>query len=117
VEEDERGESVCMAIITMLTSRQIATAIAPSIPIFWAHGTVDAQVDHEKAFMAATDLAQDLNIPIRMIDGEATNKKAPFSPKDTGIRFHSYSRLGHWIDPEDELAALVVWIEGVVPVA
>jgi len=96
-------------------TREIATSIAPSIPIFWGHGTVDAQVDHDMAFTAASNLAQVLNIPIRMVVDEVKPEKAPLSPKDPGIRFNSYKGLVHWIDPEDELADLVVWIQGVVP--
>jgi len=95
--------------------KEIATLIAPSIPVFWGHGTNDTQVNHEKAFGAASNLARDLNIPIRKVVDEVTGDEAPLSPMDPGIRFNSYKRLVHWIDPEDELADLVVWIQGVVP--
>lgn len=94
---------------------QVATAIAPSIPVFWGHGTKDAQVNHDKAFRAASDLARDLNIPIHMlVDNVPIGDKDPPSPKDPGIRFNSYKGLVHWIDPVDELADLVTWIQGVV---
>ena len=117
VEEDERGKSWgargSRGQFVNLDGGQIATSIAPSIPVFWGHGTIDAQVHHDKAFAAASTLAQVLNVPIR--HNVSIGETAQLSPKDPGIRFNSYEGLPHWIDPEDELSDLVMWIRGVIP--
>jgi hypothetical protein len=90
---------------------QIITPTASSIPIFWGHSTSDPRVNHDQAFGAASKLAQDLDVPIRMGAGG----KPALNPKDAGIQFNSYSGLAHWIDPVGELADLRAWIKGVLP--
>jgi hypothetical protein len=75
-------------------------------------------VDHDKAFGAATNLARDLNVPIRMIvDQRTVGDDPPLNPRDAGIQFNSYKGLVHWVDPVNELADLGVWIKDVLPMS
>lgn len=97
---------------TSLSDAQIATPTASLIPMYWAHGQVDRQVDHDKAFNAASELALHLDIPIVHLTERAPDSDPPTEP---GIRFRSYASLGHWIDPSDELCDLAAWIRSVLP--
>ncbi|KAF8229443.1 hypothetical protein L208DRAFT_1212481, partial [Tricholoma matsutake] len=70
----------------------IASPIARSLPIFWAHGRVDF------SFETAETLTSELD---NGIDGLRS-------------RFVTYDQLGHWIVLE-EMKDLSVWIESCVP--
>jgi hypothetical protein len=99
------------------------TPVAPSIPIYWAHGTNDQLINHELAYAAASHLARVLQVPIQLlIDrvpapiGETeTEGVRMLNAADPGIRFNRYSGMGHSIDPGNEIADLETWIRMVLP--
>ncbi|KAF8962204.1 Phospholipase/carboxylesterase/thioesterase [Flammula alnicola] len=89
---------------------EIATAFAKRIPIFWAHGTEDQQVDHDTWKNFAEILASQLSVPF-ITDTETVQSGRSGVQ---GLEFRSYQGLGHWII-DDELQDLATWASNLIP--
>jgi len=99
----------------------ICKPLFPSIPLFFAHGTADRQVNHDFARDAARTFASQLDIPFHLSDSSSSIAAAadsdgqqPFSQGDNqgvgpGLTFRSYENMGHEII-ETELEDLRLWI-------
>ncbi|KAF8737300.1 hypothetical protein AX14_013148 [Amanita brunnescens Koide BX004] len=94
-------------------TREIATKIGARVPLFWAHGKSDQQVQHDFALASAKQLASDLGVRIQLKEKAQTRDDLERNGVD-GLRFHTYPSLGHWIAP-DELDDLVVWLAHLLP--
>jgi lysophospholipase I len=93
---------------------QLASPLAQSLRIFWAHGGVDRQINYDFSLETAQALASDLNIQFRTTDQPLTLDSLTKDSGTDGLRFVTYDRLGHWIAPE-EMKDLSVWIEACLP--
>jgi predicted esterase len=92
---------------------QICKPLFPSIPLFFAHGTDDRQVNYQFARDAAETFASQLQLPFHL--SEPSLSKAALLESDlTGLRFHSYQGMGHTIS-DMELEDLRLWIAAVLP--
>jgi predicted esterase len=89
---------------------QISGPLIPSIPLFFAHGTADRQVNHNFARDAAETLASQLEIPFH----SSESPSAHFEGDLVGLRFQSYPGMGHTIS-EAELEDLCLWIVAILP--
>ena len=92
---------------------QICTPLFPSIPLFFAHGTADRQVNHEFARDAAETLASQLEISFHFSESALSATALPQSDL-VGLRFQSYVGMGHEIS-EMELEDLRLWIAAILP--
>jgi predicted esterase len=92
---------------------QICKPLFPSIPLFFAHGTGDMQVNYQFARDAAETFASQLQLPFHL--SESSLSATALSASDLiGLRFHSYQGMGHTIS-EMELEDLGLWIAAVLP--
>jgi len=91
----------------------ICTAQFPSIPLFFAHGTADRQVNHEFARDAAETLASQLQISFHYSESPLS-AVVPLEGDLRGLRFQSYQGMGHDI-LEVELGDLRLWIAALLP--
>ncbi|EAU91112.2 acyl-protein thioesterase 1 [Coprinopsis cinerea okayama7 len=92
---------------------EFASPISKTLPIWWGHGTHDAQVQYEFSMYSAQKVASDVGI-------EFVRSKEPLTPQDAKedkekvrLRFASYEELGHWFD-DQELNDLAVWMKTVL---
>jgi predicted esterase len=92
---------------------QICKPLFPSIPLFFAHGTADRQVNYQFARDAAETFASQLQLPFYLSE-LSLSKTALLESNLTGLRFHSYQGMGHTIS-EMELEDLRLWIAAVLP--
>jgi hypothetical protein len=93
---------------------QICTPLFPSIPLFFAHGTADRQVNHKFACDAAETFASQLEIPFHF--SESSLSAIALLEGDlqvVGMRFQSYQGMGHEI-LEMELEDLRLWIAAIL---
>lgn len=94
---------------------QIASPIAPSLPIFWAHGRLDHQVEYEFSLKVAETLASELNIQFQAMNKRLTLEQFKTNRTNVGLTFITYDQLGHWIQTPEEIQDLSVWIEACLP--
>jgi len=94
-------------------AKSICTPLFPSIPLFFAHGTADRQVNHEFARDAAETLASQLEISFYFSESALSATALPQSDL-VGLRFQSYVGMGHEIS-EMELEDLRLWIAAILP--
>jgi len=101
----------------------ICKPLFPSIPLFFAHGTADRQVNHDFAREAARTFASQLDIPFHLSDSSSSfssitaadsDSQQPFSQGDNqgvgpGLTFRTYKNMGHEII-ETELEDLRLWM-------
>ncbi|KAJ6501504.1 lysophospholipase I [Mycena vitilis] len=97
---------------------------APSIPIFWGHGTADPLVTHDLGRACADFVISELGVPpapkpalsARILHWlgppPATTVMQPRAP--TGLDFHSYFGLKHEVGAE-ELEELASWLKRALP--
>jgi len=81
--------------------QRIATH-APSVPIFWGHGTADAVVHYKLAELSVQFLQQQLGISVHDQVGPP------------GINFRAYERMGH-ASCTQEMNDLAAFLESVIP--
>jgi predicted esterase len=93
--------------------RDVTTKLGSRVPLFWGHGKCDGQVKYDFALASAKQLASDLGVRFQSKEKAQTREDLEKHGID-GVRFHSYSSLGHWIAP-DELDDLVVWLAYLLP--
>jgi len=93
--------------------REIATKIGAHVPLFWAHGKSDQQVQHDFALASAKQLASDLGVRFQLKEKAQTREDLERNGID-GLRFHTYPSLGHNIAP-NELDDLVEWLAYLLP--
>ncbi|KIM76037.1 hypothetical protein PILCRDRAFT_798152 [Piloderma croceum F 1598] len=94
-------------------AESICKPLFPSIPLFFAHGTADMQINYQFACDAAETFASQLRLPFHL--SEPSLSKTPLLESDLiGLRFHSYQGMGHTIS-EMELEDLRLWIAAVLP--
>lgn len=96
-------------------TKEIASPIAPSLPIFWGHGRFDEQVDYSFSVGAAETLANELNVPFRTMNERLIPEQFKADNGTAGVTFVTYDRLGHWIQIPEEMNDLSVWIEACLP--
>ena len=96
-------------------SQQIASPIASLLPIFWAHGQLDHQVEYEFSLKAAETLASELNIQFRPTNQRLALEQFKADDGKAGLTFVTYDQLGHWIQTPEEMKDLTVWIETCLP--
>jgi len=95
--------------------KEIASPIAPSLPIFWGHGQLDHQVEHEFSLKAAETLASELNIQFHATSQRLALERFKTDSGNAGLTFVTYDQLGHWIQTPEEMQDLSVWIEACLP--
>ncbi|KAF8637099.1 hypothetical protein AX17_003004 [Amanita inopinata Kibby_2008] len=93
--------------------KDIATKTTTKVPLFWGHGKRDLQVNYDFAMASAKQLACDFDIRFQRKEKMQTREELEKNGVE-GLRFHSYTSLGHWIAP-DELDDLVVWVAHLLP--
>ncbi|KAF9458712.1 acyl-protein thioesterase 1 [Collybia nuda] len=96
--------------------KEIASPLAPSLPIFWGHGRVDQQIEYHFSVKAAETLANDLDIPFngsleRLTPEELSSQSTTPTP---GLRFLTYPWLGHSVN-DLEMRELAVWFSKYLP--
>jgi predicted esterase len=89
---------------------QIASPSAQSLPIFWAHGRADQQVEYKFSLDAAQTLASDLDMQFRSTPHPLNLDEFMMDGGTDGLRFVTYDRLGHWITP-GEMKDLSMWMK------
>jgi len=87
----------------------ICTPLFPSIPLFFAHGTADRQVNYTFARDAAETFASQLKIPFHFSQSAMISLEGDLK----GLRFQSYQGMGHDVF-ETELEDLRLWIAAVL---
>jgi predicted esterase len=96
---------------------------APSIPVFWGHGTADTLVTHDLGRVSADFVMSELGLPpapvaslstriLNWLGPDLGESKQPQPP--TGLAFHSYFGLKHELGAE-ELDDLAEWLNAVLP--
>jgi predicted esterase len=83
------------------------------MPLFFAHGTADRQVNYEFARDAAETFASQLDIPFHFSESPISVTALPTNDL-AGLRFQSYQGMGHDIW-ETELDDLRLWIAAILP--
>ncbi|RDB17778.1 Acyl-protein thioesterase 1 [Hypsizygus marmoreus] len=95
-------------------TKEIASTLASTLPIFWGHGRDDPQVNYKFSLKAAMTLADQLHIPFH----ESSDRLVPETfaePKNNvNLRFMTYPDLGHWLCPV-EIDDLSIWMEAIIP--
>ncbi|TEB37334.1 alpha/beta-hydrolase [Coprinellus micaceus] len=100
---------------------ELKTALSSTIPIFWGHGTLDAQVSFALALRSAKQLSADLGIefvqlglvPLQPKDVKDDSPHHSTNHQGIKLRFMYYGTLGHWFCDE-ELQDLAVWLSAIL---
>jgi len=90
----------------------ICTPLFRSIPLFFAHGTTDKQVNHKFARDVAEAFAAQLEITFHLL--ESSISASAIDGDCEGLRFQSYEGVGHTIS-DIELEDLRLWVAAVLP--
>ncbi|KAJ7100110.1 Phospholipase/carboxylesterase/thioesterase [Mycena belliarum] len=83
--------------------KSMASFHAPSIPVFWGHGTADPLVTYELGRACADFLISEIGLPA-----------APASDSAEGLNFHAYDSLPHSVGGE-EMEDLASWLKKILP--
>ncbi|TFK36143.1 Phospholipase/Carboxylesterase-domain-containing protein [Crucibulum laeve] len=91
--------------------RYLKSALASEIPLFWAHGQVDLQVEYGFSVNSARTLAAQLGAPFRSIAADQRLDPVELARRGSlkGTIFCSYEKMSHTIFM-NELFNLSVWI-------
>jgi lysophospholipase-1 len=82
----------------------MASAHAPTTPVFWGHGTLDPLVKYDFGQRSATFLTSQLGMSTTSLSQDVSK----------GLVFNSYQGIGHSTN-QQELDDLQAWIKRVIP--
>ncbi|GLB44539.1 putative phospholipase/Carboxylesterase [Lyophyllum shimeji] len=95
-------------------TKEVASPLAPTVPIFWGHGRLDFKVKYDFSFQSARALSSDLGIPFHESDKRLTPDDFKEPGSAAGVRFMSYDHLGHWMN-SSEMEDLHTWMTALLP--
>lgn len=88
---------------------------APSVPIFWGHGTADPLVTYQLGYTCAKYIMAEIGVPATPLSSvvqKALGFANPASAK--GLDFRTYKDLPHYIR-DDELEDVASWLKQILP--